>query len=178
MITKNFKVVLALLLEQTAGGIGCLPIKNTLGAIYYAKAFYNASYIFPGYCDYTCRLNGDAGIWFGSGQTPATEDDYSLESQITSGLTFNMSKVNDIDENNNPFLRFDIMVTNTSSADITIAELGYVQYAQCSTTLRGSNDVRIATLFDRTVLATPVTIEPNGYAVIRYILKTIISNGS
>jgi hypothetical protein len=178
MITKNFKNVLALLLEQSAGGIGCLPVRNTSGARYYAKPYFNASYIFPGTCYYDCRLNDDPGIWFGSGQTAATEDDYSLESKITSGLTFNLSRVNDIDENENPFIRFDIMVTNVSAANITISELGYTQYAQCSTTLRGSDNVRIVTLFDRTVLATPVTIEPNGYAVIRYILKTIISNGS
>lgn len=179
MITKNFKNIMALLLTQSAGGIGCLPIHNTSNVLYYAKPYFNASYIFPGTCYYDCRLNSnDPGIWFGSGTTAATEDDYALEDKITRGLSFNLSRVNDMDANGNPFIRFDIMVTNTSSANITISELGYVQYVQCATTLRGTNDNRVATLFDRTVLTNPVTIEPNSYAVIRYILKTIISNGS
>lgn len=176
MITKNYKNHLAMMLESFGGGKGMLPVVHYNGVTYYDRPYFNTD-TFPSYTYWDCRLNYEPGIWFGSGSTPATENDFTLESKITSGLSFNRSAVIDMDEDGNPFIRHDIMVTNTSLDNITIAELGYFQYVRCASTLNGTDNQRITSLFDRTVLPTPVTIEPNGYAVIRYILKTVISNG-
>ena len=87
--------------------------------------------------------------------------------------------MNGLDDDGNPYLRYDIMVTNVNNiggASITIGEIGYTQNAIVINAAETGND-RICMMLDRTVLTTPVTLAPQEYALIRYTLKTVVSNG-
>lgn len=181
MITKNFKNLMAMILQSRGSAVSAgLPITTIQNVERYLSPHFQDGYSFPYAAYRDCRLNDDAGIHFGSGTTAPTEDDYYLESKIRAGLQFQLGMVNGMDENDNPYLRYDIMVTNINNiggASITIAEIGYTQNTIVINAAETGND-RVCMLLDRTVLAQPVTLEPQEYALIRYTLKTVISAGS
>lgn len=95
-----------------------------------------------------------SGVWLGSGSTPATVDDYKLELAITEGASVSIARIYE-----NP-VKLVILVTNTSDAPMTIAEVGW------SSLLGGGY-----ALADRTVLDTPVTIPAGGIGKIEYAIK-------
>ena len=101
------------------------------------------------------------GVYFGSGSTPATKNDYKLESPITSGLTVVEPSPTPISCSENG--KYEIMgvytVTNSSDAEINIWEIGIV------TQLCDWN-----VLMERTVLTEPVTIAPGKTKIINYKL--------
>lgn len=98
-------------------------------------------------------------IIIGSGTTPPTVDDYKLESQITSGITGSIaSKFSD-----EGLLVFTLTLNNTSSADITIGEVGYAAGVPTSSSSSGA-----AALLERTVLDEPITIPAGGVGQILY----------
>lgn len=177
MLTKNFKNMMALILESFGGGKGLLPIKAYNGTTYYGRPYFNSTDVFPYSTYFDCRLNNDAGFWFGSGNTAASENDYTLETKITSGLGFSRTSFLDLDNDGNPYVKNNILVTNTSQSDITISEIGWFQYMRSATNLNGTENNQILVLFDRTVLATPITIAAEEYALVEYTLKTVISVG-
>ena len=178
MLTKNFKSFMALVLESNNWGIvkGMFAVKNVQGTTYYVANNINSSMPSSITGDFTLTAN-NPGISVGSGGTAATEEDYQLESTITSGLNALVNRYCGVDNNGNPFLRFDIMLTNTTQSDITIREIGYKQNLRCSNDLNGTSLSNRTCLLDRTVLTNAVTIEGDSYVVIRYILKTVISAG-
>lgn len=91
------------------------------------------------------------GIAFGSGTTPPQKTDYKLENYITTGLTYsgNNTKLTDGVAN------WVQTVQNTSTAQITITEVGlFSKYS------RAGQDYT-AYLLTRTVLDTPVVLQPN-----------------
>lgn len=91
------------------------------------------------------------GIAFGSGTTPHQKTDYKLENYITSGLTYSGNNTNLTDG----IVNWVQTVQNTSTAQITIAEVGlfsmYSYQRKDYTTF----------LLTRTVLDTPVVLQPN-----------------
>lgn len=180
MLTKNFKNLMAMILQSRGSAVATgLPITTIQNAERYLSPHFADYYSFPYAAYRDCRLNDDAGIHFGSGTTAATEDDYYLEDKIRAGLQFQLGVVNGLDDDGNPYLRYDIMVTNVNNiggASITIGEIGYTQNAIVINAAETGND-RICMMLDRTVLTTPVTLAPQEYALIRYTLKTVISNG-
>lgn len=178
MITNNFKTYMALILSGAANGISCglLPIVNVSGVTYYAaNNVYNSM---PSDLSQALTLSAtERGISFGSGNTAATANDYNLESTITSGLSAFVNRFNALDNNGNPYLQLDIMLSNTSDNPITVKEIGYKQYLRCSDAADSKSLNSRVFLLDRTVLPAPVTIPVNDYVIIRYTLKTIISAG-
>ena len=103
---------------------------------------------------YWATGNSSSGVTLGSGSTPATVDDYKLESAITKGLSVSITRIYE-----NP-VKLVILITNTSDAPITIAEVGWQS-------LFGG----AYALADRTVLDTPVTIPAGGIGKIEYEIK-------
>ena len=102
------------------------------------------------------------GICLGSGTTPATVNDYNLESRITSGLSASVAQSND--ENNDPV--YIIAITNTSNEAITIAEVGMIGQLY-----QGTNNSSTMVLYERTVLDTPITIEAGGIGQVTYTIR-------
>ena len=178
MITKNFKNLLASFLAASGGATnGYLPVKGVNGTTYYVAAYLNDGFPRAVTAGFT-NTAANAGISVGRGTTAATEDDYQLESPITSGLSGTLNRTIALDENGNQFVRYDLILTNSTNSDITVGEIGYKQQIR-ATTAQGattSNNLYVC-LIDRTVLTTPVTIAAGDYAVIRYTLKTVINVG-
>lgn len=115
------------------------------------------------YCGNVQLSTSQAGVILGSGSTPATFDDYKLESQITTGLSG--TTVNSADEDYNRVST--ITLTNTSGGSITIGEIGIRAFIY---TGENSSSMSVA-LIERTVLDTPVTIEPGGVGQVTYTIS-------
>lgn len=103
------------------------------------------------------------GLYFGSGTTPATKEDYTLESPITSGLSI----VNgDFHIENGVSGQYsisrDYVVTNTSENDITISEIG------CFGGWPLGTSEYHQVLWERTVLSSPITIPAGESKAVTY----------
>lgn len=179
MITKNFKARLATILQTNGSSKGWLSVKDTEGTTRYLGCSVPGYNIFPGTCTQNISFGSSSGIWLGSGNTPASEEDYNLESRITSGLSAaSPSLTEGIDGSGNLYLEMVFLLSNTTSSDITVREIGYVQDFRLANT---QGDTMANTnrnvMLDRTVLATPVTVPANDSAAIKYTLKTIMPSG-
>ena len=180
MITKTFKGVLALLLQyNTTTYKGVIKIKNTQNQDRYLMNFIGSSSYYPYSASYTMSFGANqasSGVYIGTGDTAVTEDDYKLASVITSGISAGSPAVTfALDGSGNPYLELVYALTNTTSSDITVKEIGFVQYLRASSTLNSTSSTSTYALLDRTVLSTPVTVPANDSAAIKYTLKTIIS---
>lgn len=90
------------------------------------------------------------GIAFGSGTTPPQKTDYKLENYIATGLTYSGNNTNQTDG----VVNWVQTVQNTSTAQITITEVGLFS--------KYDNSAGYSTyLLTRTVLDTPVVLQPN-----------------
>lgn len=98
-----------------------------------------------------------AGVWFGSGSTPATKADYKLESPIESGLSItNPTRYTFVDSGDKWEYSASYVLTNTTAADINIYEIGVV-------TLVGIGSSKYHhVLMERTVLTEPITVPAGG----------------
>lgn len=135
--------------------------------------------IYPYSLTTTLRLtNSQTGIYVGSGTTQPTENDNALENMITSGLTGSISQIQSFnDETQKYSLEITIALTNISSSDITVNELGLAQYLNASAT-KGDTTSGVSSyifLIDRTVLDEAVTIPASGTKTIKYTLNADMS---
>ena len=177
MITKYFKRYAGSLLLSSNGispVLSGVPIKPTDGSTYYLSGYSNNN-CFPYSVSnsFTTSLNSQ-GIVLGSGTTAATEDDYRIETPITSGLSVNVTRTYSLDTDGNPSEHFLLAVTNTSSASITVSELCYQQILYAYASPDGNSPAVKTFCFDRTLLDSPVTIAAGETAVIRYTLKALV----
>ena len=171
MVTKNLKNILAATLQASSVVCGTLPVKGVDGKVYYICPQFSK---FPSSLTETFAASATAaGISIGRGDTAATDDDYNLESTITSGVSVSItSKTVGCDAPGAPFLEYVITVTNTGSSAISIKEIGYKQTVKAASGPRRTTSADVITLIDRTVLDAPVTIEAGDAGVIDYTLKT------
>ena len=167
---------MAMILEtggNSATGKGIAPCKTYNGTTVYVanKMAFPASVS----SSVITSAGSSTGIQIGSGTTPATEDDYHLESQLTSGCSASAPTMEfGEDENGNPIVEYTFTVTNNSENPITISEIGYFQNLYASTTKGSTSATNKNCMLDRTVLSSPVTIPAGEYAAIKYTLKTVL----
>lgn len=107
----------------------------------------------------------DYGVYFGSGATPPTREDFKLENPITSGLTITnpSSLVWGGDGNGNYSIAADFVLRNTTDAEIVVREVGFV-----SAIVKSHDADFYPFLMERTVLETPVTIPAGEARLIEY----------
>lgn len=111
------------------------------------------------------------GYVLGKGTTAPTENDYTLDNMITSGISGSIS--NEIAVNTETGARTIIAVitvNNTTAEPITISEIGYFESHYRSNelgTAYNSNLSRICCLMFREVLDDPIIIAGNDSGVIR-----------
>jgi hypothetical protein len=110
-------------------------------------------------------VQSDYGVYFGSGSTPATREDYKLESPIESGLSItNPSSLVWLEtDGGNCSAVADFVLRNTSGAKIVVREVGFV-----SALIRQNDGDFYPCLFERTVLDNPVTIPAGEAKLIEY----------
>ena len=172
MITNNLKQVLAAALQSNSTVYGSMRVRGVNNVTYYAHCAYGA---FPSTRAETFTLTaGAAGVSFGKGSTPPTEEDTNLENTITSGITVTLtSRLPRCDSYGNPYLEYTFTITNTGSETLLIREVGYKQTIKCSTTPGRNDSVDVVCLLDRTLLDVPLEIAAGDAGVLVYTLKTL-----
>lgn len=153
MILKNLtnllKFYTLVSLGETDSGQSYMPIPypvvdtsgNALATISLMSSSYpnlaplsgNSRYIYVRN-SYSSASNNYINAVIGNGTTPVTEDDYCLESMITSGFSTSsnsnvMVKSISFDSTNNKIIKrctIPIQVRNTGTTDLTISEIGLV----------------------------------------------------
>lgn len=110
------------------------------------------------------NANGYPGVYFGSGTTPPTKEDYTLEAPIVSGLSVDSGSVVEKDEGAGRYsISRSYILTNTSDANITVSEIGYV-----ASLAVGASSRYYQVLMERSLLPSPVTIQPGEAKLITY----------
>lgn len=129
------------------------------------------------------QISSTYSIKVGSDDTSPSDDDYNLYQEIVSGLSYNpISRVESSDSQGNPIVTFTFSCTNTSQSTITIREIGlfmrpcsskFSSGVSNSAYLDGNTEI---VLVERSVLATPLTLQPNESGTIVYELKYEINS--
>lgn len=159
-----------------------MKITNTIGEINDEPIFddtWVSSLASSNYTEGTTRYEYfppfNRGIAFGSGTTSPQKTDYKLENHITTGLTYSGNNTNLTDG----IANWVQTVQNTSTAQITITEVGLFSKNAHSGTDQGYTTY----LLTRTVLDTPVVLQPNDVKTFTIIIDynkfgdgTIIQN--
>ena len=120
---------------------------------------------------YNLTSNINPGVYFGSGATPAQKGDYKLEAPIESGLSIvSPTAVGVSSAGGKHSLTSPIIVRNTSESEVIIREVGlYSSVVKVSLGGSPSNSTKWPTvLFERTVLAEPITLAPGEAKVVTY----------
>ena len=164
MLTKNFYSYMRGVLQKTSAAFtktdGNTSTANISGD---SPPFHTMVY-------WSKALN-KIGVSFGTGTTPSTVSDYFLESilgdtqisvTVPSAVTF--SRGDTFDEYSASF-----GVTNITGAAITISEVGLIANPLYGGSPTSSSNVYA--LVDRTVLDSPVTIQPNETKHIAYTIR-------
>ena len=121
--------------------------------------------------EYTSSSTGGTsrlGVFFGSGSTPSTEDDYRLDVPITTGLSITNSGLLFEDKGDGKYIfKANYAVKNTTAEEITIREIGYFGEIGRGS---GSKYYYSYALFERTVLDEPIVIAPGTSKIVTYTL--------
>lgn len=177
MLTKGGRIITSNVFNDSNGRV--IPVVNYASltkTTFKAKDTSGTEYYFVpkgGYYLDQLRLNmtdGNGGQAFGTGDTPPTEDDYTLESVITSGITAGAPTAStEFDSVNNRYIRrLTYTINNVSDSDITIKEVGTYRGIAYASTLGATGSSTKILLVDRTVLDTPLTIPAGEAGVLRY----------
>lgn len=117
--------------------------------------------------------NTNNGVVFGTGNTPATDEDIDLESQITSGLSVATPIITKDMDGTKCSVTLRYVVSNTTSADIIIKEVGMRCTVSAGTSAGQTTSLgNKYILVDRTVLATPLTVPASSNAVLEYTFES------
>ena len=159
MLTKNFYA----LMRMAFGKIKSTVISD--GNITKTVEFPSGSNwygVFPAMCKYK-NTSSYQWVSFGSGTTPATVNDYKLESEITTGISVT-SQDSPTTEHTDKYTLWTATFGVKASVETTISEIGLFSHVYTSS---GS----FITLVDRTVLDTPITIPAGQSKQITYTIR-------
>jgi len=150
--------------------VGVIKAKSVEGNEYYVNAWsYGKSY---GFKTDALRDNAGDGIYVGSGSDAESEDSYTLSEPITSGISGNVTRSYVYNPAGELVIRYTVLITNSSSSDITITEIGKVGRVPTIGTLGGTlnTSAQKAFLLDRTLLESPLVIAAGDTGAINYDL--------
>ena len=109
---------------------------------------------------------GSGGVRMGTGDTPATVDDYKLSGNLITGYSFT-AKIETKNSAESDKITATYTITNTSSSEITIKEVGIVAKMAKTTSTPQTQHMG---LLERTVLDEPVTIPAGGVGQVVYTI--------
>lgn len=110
------------------------------------------------------------GVFFGSGNTPSTIDDYKLAGDVITGCTCSyVDKSTYESDGSASTLTYEYTITNNNDTEITIGEIGlfFETYWKSSNT----TNIHYFNMFERTALETPITIPAGGVGQVTYTIK-------
>ena len=168
MFTRSYHELMEAMPQSSSTVYGTVPVKDVYGMQY----FHTNQYTFP-YSRTEAFTTGaySAGISIGRDGTPAKDTDHNLRSTITSGVSVNIAS-RTFSLSGVVSLTYNMTVSNTSSSDITIAEIGYKQTCRGAVAPASTSAQDVIFLVDRTVIEPAITIRPGEACVIRYELGT------
>lgn len=178
MINKNFENLLASIECASGDQNAFLPIVTVWLQTVYVNGTFNG---FPNSVNNGFTLNANsAGISLGTGNTPPSKLDYNLESTITSGISVSVTSVErgiEFEDDSIEYKEYTLTVTNTGSDVLTIREIGYKQnitpVSYFPYNIVSNTSGNFIYLLDRTVLRTPLVIQPGDAGVLKYKLRTL-----
>lgn len=152
MFTNNYINALRMINPANRDNKGYLPVKSVNGTTYYVGNYFNSSSPSNTETLYSFRIPSNVGVSYstssggsttyywvvGSGSTPATGNDYILENRITSGISGAVTKGTPTILNNKYCISYTIAISNTSSENKTIREIGYAQEMRVASSQGGS----------------------------------------
>ena len=148
-----------------------IPFKETTNLTRYAKLS-NECWPAVNYYGFLQNITGlSSGIAVGSGNTAATDDDYTLENAIPYyNLNGYVSILNISMKNDYPCVELLVSVSNVGSSAFTVSEIGYFMRVYSKTSPDASSGITATMLIDRSVLSTPVTIAAGETKEIKYTI--------
>lgn len=151
-------------IKNAQGNTYVLGARNMTNTQYMGKFFpFGASCYFQDLI--TTHSQAYSGIAFGTGTTPATEDDYALEAIISSGLNLQTIEQESAQNANGDYIyNLLLSITNTTGSPITINEVAMC----CGGSSQSDSYYPGHYVLDRTVLDTPVVVPANGIAYLKY----------
>lgn len=173
-------------LDSYTGGRFPFPLAPSGGAPYGIKAMIEATdingntvYLSPFVAESNFSYStgySPTGVRFGNGTTPATDEDYNIESLLSltnNQVTSTGTQRCICDTENNVLINIpEFTITNSSSEDITISEVcKFASVASASAIGQDTTSTYKYVLIDRTVLDTPLVIEAGTSGVLRYEIK-------
>jgi len=148
MLTNNFYKILLTHMNMKGAVATCVKYDGTSANIM------NPEYVLNGLRYVRCAAfeAGQYGIYFGTGTTPPAMSDYNLESPILDGTLSSSSTASPQKgfEQDHARIYATHEVTNNSTSDVTVTEVGVFGAVNASSTS--------VFMIDRTVLNTPITI--------------------
>ena len=162
MFTDNYIKFREMLFKATYANMVCVDGTELTGL----SGGANWGLDFGAHMNHANGVSNNTGVYFGTGTTPPQKTDYKLENELDSA-SLSVAEPTAGVFNTLGAGKYECMgsytVKNITDADITIAEVGY--YAMIK-----SGNLYYKTLFERTVLASPVTIPAGQVKVITYKL--------
>ena len=157
MLTKNFYALMRIAIGKISSTVNSLD--NTPSTVDYNSS--NWFGILGNMNYYT--TNGYQYVRFGNGTTPATVNDYKLESMIASGIE--VANPNTVTtEQTDSYISWTVTFGVSAPVETTISEIGLIAKAYRS-------NWPIDTLVDRTDLDTPITIPAGQSKQITYTIR-------
>ena len=168
MLTKNFYTFMMAYMAQSTIQGGCVLSDGTKGNTSANTSsntsLWNTSMKSLALKDAPTSSN-DAGVRIGTGTTPATIDDYTLESIITSGMTVsNPSAISVTAENGFIAVYANYTVKNTGTSAVSISEIGLYTSGYFTGKV-------VPALMDRTVLEEPIVVNPGESKPLTYTIR-------
>lgn len=166
MLTRNFyHSLLAAFTKKTITN-GFTDYTGAVKNASYSSSWMNMIALSGIYNLLTGGMSATWGVRIGSGSTPATLDDFALESVITTGYSVvNQSSSSIITESDNGAVYSTYAVTNTSTTPLKISEIGLFG------TLFYEGTSKVFGLLDRTVLDEPIVINPGETKSLTYTIR-------
>jgi len=162
MLTKNFyNAVVA----GTTGKMLPTALRSYDGVVY--SAFSTLEKMFQFMYSLSVTSGISAGVRIGKGVTPPTLNDYTIENQITSGITVTTpSGLSAGFEDGCVAVSCTYGLTNTGNTAVAISEICLFGYFNTTST-----SAQKLCMVDRTVLESPITINPGESKQVTYTIR-------
>lgn len=169
MFTKNWYKYIASCLNNAAVG----TVKTLTGESYSPASYNDAIKLCYKVNSYNTAslhylrnsLSDYSGPVIGTGTTAPTVDDYFLSGDVITTFTSSVNITTE-DTEDGSIITALYTITNTGDSAFTVGEIGLLGTAKS-----GQNDPKYRVLFERTVLDSPVTIEPGGVGQVTYTIR-------
>lgn len=170
---SGFRIALPTQTFSAANNYGFVNAKTTTGSGIVVGPYTSFPENYTLLTSISEKSSNATGIAFGSGSTPATDEDYTIESIISTISANTPTVVTSFDATNNKFVSYvEYTITNTGSASISISELARFVLLQKATALgelcSTSTGERYNILIDHVILDDPVVISPGESGIVRY----------